>query len=56
MIFTLLLINLGFICEIKSEMGCGYSSVNQNVVTEVAYCGNCGWKDTAEKLTQVLRR
>lgn len=37
-------------------MGCGYSSVNQNVVTEVAYCGNCGWKDTAEKLTQVLRR
>lgn len=37
-------------------MGCGESSIKQNVVIEVAYCGSCGWSMTAKKVADAIKK
>lgn len=36
-------------------MGCSESSVKENIVIEVAYCGSCGWGLPAKKVCDAIR-
>lgn len=37
-------------------MGSADSSVKQNIIIEVAYCGSCGWSMAAKKLCDLIKK